>query len=149
MQPDAVRDSTRTLGRRRLTPSAAPPTRWTLELLNKERVQTLKDMCKVQGLGVPPSANKKDLVAALLADQDSHPESSNIESQAQCDSSEVQMEGDNTCENGDEVLGANPLEAAWEGGAGGRWGGGGGGWGAKTGRVATRGSHMSLKASRK
>ena len=116
IQPDAVRDSTRTLGRRRLTPSAAPPTRWTLELLNKERVQTLKDMCKVQGLGVPPSANKKDLVAALLADQDSHPESSNIESQAQCDSSEVQMEGDNTCENGDEVLGANPLEAAWEGG---------------------------------
>jgi hypothetical protein len=118
MQPDAGRDSTRAPGRRRLTLSAAPPTRWTLELLNRETMQTLKDMCSVQGVVVNAAGGsrvtKADLVAALLADQDSHLESSRIESQAQGDCSELSAVGGYTSDNGDEFLVADPSEAAQE-----------------------------------
>jgi hypothetical protein len=55
--------------------SAPPPSRWTLELLNRERVADLRDMCRVQGIIVSPSrgstCSKADYVAALLADRDS------------------------------------------------------------------------------
>jgi hypothetical protein len=116
IQLDAVRDSTRAPGRRRPTPSAAPVKRWTLELLNKETMETLRDMCSVQGLVVhaPSGARvtKADLVAALLAAEDSHLESSNIEGQAEGDSPEFPMAG--AADNGDEVLGADQSEASLE-----------------------------------
>ena len=125
IQLDAVRDSTRALGRpgRRPTPSerpsasAAPVKRWTRELLNKETLDTLRDMCRMQNLVVQAScggrAKKADFVAALLADEDSHLESSNIDSQAEGDSSELPMAG--AADNGNEVLGADPSEASREG----------------------------------
>jgi hypothetical protein len=118
IQLDAVRDSTRALGRRRPTPSAsaAPVKRWTLELLNKETLATLRDMCRIQNLVVQPSSGgrvmKADFVAALLADEDSHLESSNIDSQAEGDSPELPMA--EAADNGDEVLGADPSEASRE-----------------------------------
>eukprot|EP00291_Cryptomonas_curvata_P022814 CAMPEP_0172167680 /NCGR_PEP_ID=MMETSP1050-20130122/9713_1 /TAXON_ID=233186 /ORGANISM="Cryptomonas curvata, Strain CCAP979/52" /LENGTH=1033 /DNA_ID=CAMNT_0012838511 /DNA_START=115 /DNA_END=3218 /DNA_ORIENTATION=- len=118
IQPDAVSDSTRAPGRRRLTPSAATPKRWTLESLNREKVETLRDMCRMQELVVNPSCGarvtKADLVAALLADEDSHLESSNIKSQAQGDSSKLPAAGGYASDNGDDVLGSDPSEAARE-----------------------------------
>ena len=121
IQLDAVRDSTHSLGRRRPTPSAAPVKRWTRELLNKETMATLRDMCRLQALVVHPldgaRVTKADFVAALLADEDSHLESSNdIESQAEGNSSELPMAARGGCaaDNGDDVVGADPSEAAWE-----------------------------------
>ena len=114
IQPDAVRDSTRTApGRRRLTPPAATSDRWTLQSLNRETCETLKDMCRSQGLAVQSSRGgrltKPDYVAALLTAEDSH-----LKSQAQGDSSEPLVATGDTSENGDDVVGAEPSEAAQE-----------------------------------
>ena len=114
IQPDAVRDSTRTApGRRRPTPPAATSNRWTFESLNREKVNDLKDMCQSQGLVVQSSRGgrptKPDYVAALLAAEDSH-----LKSQAQGDSSEPLVATGDTSENGDDVAGAKPSEAAQE-----------------------------------
>jgi hypothetical protein len=85
-EPDGDRDLIRAPAHRRKLPaprSLASPSRWTLESLNKERCETLRDMCSVQGLKVVPcsgkSCTKADYVAALLADQDSPHESSDTQ----------------------------------------------------------------------
>ena len=116
IQTDADRNSTRAPGRRRLpvAPSAAPPMRWTVELLNKESCDDLRDMCRVQNLVVKPSkgvrVTKNDFVVALLEDQD------RFESQAQGKSSELPMAAGYASENGDEVLGADSPEPVEDGG---------------------------------
>jgi hypothetical protein len=56
-------------------PTSAPPqSRWTLQLLNREKVDSLRELCSMQNIIVHPSRGssclKADYVAALLADQD-------------------------------------------------------------------------------
>ena len=117
MQPDAGLDSTRAQRRRRLPvmTSAAAPKRWTLDLLNKEKMDDLKDMCSVQGLVVNPSdgsrVKKADYVRALLAAEDSHLGSSDIESQAQGDDPELPVSGGYPSDMGNEDFGACPEAA--------------------------------------
>lgn len=86
-EQDGDPDLIRAPGPRRKLPapqSLAPPSRWTLESLNKETYQILQEMCRVQELKVVPCGNgkrctKADYVAALLADQDSPHESSDTQ----------------------------------------------------------------------
>ena len=62
-----------------LTPPAATSNRWTLQSLNKEKMNDLRDMCLAQGRVVYSlrggRPTKADFVAALLAAEDSQLES--------------------------------------------------------------------------
>ena len=85
-EPDGDRELIRAPAHRRklpAPPSLASPSRWTLESLNRERCDTLRDMCRTQELKVVAccgkNCTKADYVTALLADLDSPHESSDTQ----------------------------------------------------------------------
>jgi hypothetical protein len=99
-----------------IRPQSAAVSGWTLAALNKESVETLRDMCTTQGLDVAASNGRRcvkaDYVAALLEAEGSFPDQSNapLDGADDCDGDAAATDGDAAATDASSVsVGSDPA----------------------------------------